>query len=69
MEKVILNVEGMTCGHCEAAVKKAVSSLNGVETVTVSLNTGKVSVEYDEKAVAIDEMKTAIEDQGYEIAE
>lgn len=36
MKKTLL-VEGMSCGHCEMAVKKAVGALEGVESVVVDL--------------------------------
>jgi len=30
MEKTVLKVEGMSCGHCKNAVEKALKSKNGV---------------------------------------
>jgi len=38
MEKIVLNVMGMSCSHCENAVKKAVSALEGVTKVDVDLS-------------------------------
>ena len=35
--KKILKVEGMTCGHCKAAVEKALKAVDGVEDAVVSL--------------------------------
>ncbi|MBK5245446.1 MAG: heavy-metal-associated domain-containing protein, partial [Eubacteriaceae bacterium] len=37
MEKLTLNVEGMSCSHCEKAVKNAVGALDGVASVDVDL--------------------------------
>ena len=69
MEKnITLNVVGMTCGHCKAAVTGALKELPGVDEVNVDLETGKVDVSFDSDKVNIDEMKEAIEDQGYDIA-
>jgi copper chaperone len=62
-----LNVEGMSCSHCENAVKKAVGELNGVENVTVDLNSKKVTVEYNAEKVSIETIKDTIEDQGYDV--
>jgi copper chaperone len=42
---IILNVSGMTCGHCEAAVGKAIKSIEGVSAVEVSRTTGTASIE------------------------
>ncbi|QSX08083.1 heavy-metal-associated domain-containing protein [Alkalibacter rhizosphaerae] len=66
MEKVILNVEGMSCSHCVAAVTKAVSALEGVANVEVSLENKTATVEYEAPAT-VDAMKAAIEDQGYDV--
>lgn len=37
IEAKTLNVEGMSCSHCENAVKKSVGALNGVKNVSVDL--------------------------------
>jgi copper chaperone len=62
-----LNVEGMSCSHCENAVKKSVGALNGVDNVTVDLKGKKVMVEYNAESINIEAIKEAIEDQGYEV--
>ena len=67
MVKEILNVEGMSCSHCENAVKNAVGALKGVENVAVDLEGKTVTVRYDPAAVALPSIKEAIEDQGYEV--
>ncbi|QPA32842.1 copper chaperone CopZ [Thermaerobacillus caldiproteolyticus] len=68
MEKVTLSVSGMSCGHCEKAVKGALEGLNGVHHVTVYLQEGKVDVEFDATKVDIAALKQAIEEQGYDVA-
>ncbi|MCH7667281.1 MAG: heavy-metal-associated domain-containing protein, partial [Acidobacteria bacterium] len=40
-------VEGMTCGGCEVAVKRAVKKLEGVDTVAASHKAGSAEVTYD----------------------
>jgi len=67
MEKVTLNVEGMSCSHCEHAVKTAVGALDGVASVEVSLAEKKVTIEYDSGKVSPDDFKLAIEDEGYDV--
>lgn len=62
-----LKVSGMTCEHCEQAVKKALESLNGVFGVEVHLDTGNVDVTYDESRVTIEMMRETIEEQGYDV--
>ncbi|MER7701804.1 heavy metal-associated domain-containing protein [Kitasatospora sp. NPDC097605] len=59
-------VAGMTCGHCEQAVGKAVSALPGVTAVRVDVPAGLVTVsaaaELDEAA-----LRAAVDDAGYEL--
>jgi copper ion binding protein len=67
-ESKTLNVNGMSCSHCENTVKKHVGALGGVDNVAVDLEAKKVTVEYDPDKVTIDIIKETIEDQGYEVA-
>ncbi|MEL4106357.1 copper chaperone CopZ [Oscillospiraceae bacterium WX1] len=67
MEKITLNVEGMSCGHCVARVEKAVTALSGVQSVAVSLEGKTVTVEFDPAVVAESAVKEAIEEQGYDV--
>ena len=67
MEKIILKVWGMECGHCKAAVQKALMGTMGVTDVNIDLPTGKVSVTYDPTAVGRDNMVAAIKNVGYEV--
>lgn len=59
-------VSGMTCGHCETAVKQEISAVPGVEEVTVDLDTKRVEV----RGSALDDaaIRAAIEEAGYEAA-
>lgn len=63
----IFNVGGMSCSHCENAVKKAVGALDGVNSVEVSLENKTVAVDYDDSKVDLKDIKEAIDDQGYEV--
>lgn len=65
MKKTIM-VEGMTCGHCQKAVKDALVELQGVNKVNVDLDTGKVSVEG--QGLEDDKLKEAIDEAGYQVA-
>ncbi|SHI18203.1 Cu+-exporting ATPase [Sporobacter termitidis DSM 10068] len=58
-------VTGMTCAACAAAVKRAVSRLEGVETSEVNIATEKMDVVYDEARLSFDTIKKAVEDAGY----
>lgn len=63
----VLKVEGMSCSHCENAVKGALNELNGVSDVEVSLKDKTVTVKYDSDLVSEESLKEAIEDAGYDV--
>lgn len=46
--------------HCQGAVQKAVSQLNGVVKAEVSLSPGSLEVEFDENVVTIDALRSAV---------
>ena len=58
-------VEGMSCGHCEAAVRDEVRRVSGVESVEVDLGAKQVVVRGDFEDAAV---RAAIDDAGYESA-
>lgn len=66
MKKILL-VEGMSCGHCEKAVKNSLGELEGVKNVSVDLGNKKVEVEGDN--LVDSKIKEAIEDAGYDVVE
>lgn len=66
-KELIITVEGMSCSHCENSIKKAVGSLNGVDSVSVDLKSKNVTVKYDPDKVDLGIITEAIEDQGYEV--
>ena len=68
MQTKSLDVKGMTCGHCKMSVEGALNKLDGVTAAEVDLGSGKVVVTYDETKISLDNMKEAVEDQGYDVA-
>ena len=65
MEKTI-KIEGMMCPHCEAHVKSALESIDGVESATPSHKDGNAVVVLT-KDVADDILKSTVEAQGYKV--
>ena len=63
-----MNIEGMMCGHCEAAVKKALEALPEVASAEVSHEKGTAVVTL-EKEIADDVLKKTVEDKDYEVVE
>ncbi|WP_191567580.1 copper chaperone CopZ [Metabacillus idriensis] len=67
MEKTILNVKGMSCGHCIKSIEGSVGKLSGVNSVKVNLDSGTVGVDFNPDEVSLDKIKEAIDDQGYDV--
>jgi copper chaperone len=61
-EKLELRVDGMTCGHCEMAVKSALESVAGPGKAQVSLPEGKAWVEGPADPAAL---IAAVAEEGY----
>ena len=61
-----ITIEGMMCGHCEATVKKALESLEGVASAQVSHDAGTAIVTLDAD-VADDILKKAVEDKDFTV--
>ncbi len=59
------DVGGMTCAACQAHVDRAVSKLDGVESVAVNLLAGSMLVDYDPAQVTPDGICTAVDRAGY----
>ncbi len=68
MKETIINVEGMVCGGCENRVKNALLTIDGVENVEASHETGIVKV-ISKEEVEESTMKEKIEDIGFEAKE
>ncbi|MDF2569209.1 MAG: copZ 1 [Sporomusa sp.] len=65
MEKHIITVEGMSCGHCKNAVEKAVKNLTGVAAAEVNLDAKTLAIEFDAAKIDLAQIKEAIEEQGF----
>ena len=64
-----ITVTGMTCGHCEAAVKEELGGLPGVSDVAVELNAGGDSPVTITSAAELDSaaIRAAVDEAGYEV--
>ena len=59
------DVGGMTCAACQAHVDRAVSKLDGIQSVAVNLLAGSMLVDYDPAQVTPDDICTAVDRAGY----
>jgi len=63
MDRITMNISGMSCGHCVGAVTRALESVEGVEVEQVAV--GKATVTYDPNTTSPARIAEAIEDEGY----
>lgn len=65
MEKKVITVEGMSCGHCKNAVEKAVRSLAGVTAAEVDLAAKTLTVEFEDAKTNLAAIKAAVAEEGF----
>lgn len=65
MNKTI-KIEGMHCGHCEARIKKALESIDGVNEVNADSKSGTAQVVLSE-SVDNAVLTEAVEDLGFSV--
>jgi len=63
MTTLELEIEGMSCGHCVAAVSEALGDLPGVQVNHVRMGAAEVS--YNPDNVSPEQIVLAVEDAGY----
>jgi copper chaperone len=64
MERLTLNISGMSCGHCVARVTGALQGLDGVDVQNVQI--GAATVAYDPARTTAGQIERAVEDAGYD---
>jgi copper chaperone CopZ len=65
MTEIKIKIEGMMCGHCQASVTKAISSVGGVSAVKVDLADNQATITYDPKKTNVNAINAVIVDAGY----
>lgn len=64
-ERMLLTIEGMSCGHCVRAVDQALKGLPGVQVEQVEF--GSAVVAYDPAAVTPEQVEAAVSEEGYTV--
>lgn len=62
LEKVALQIDGMSCGHCVAGVKKALDVVEGAQ-----VEIGSASVAFDPARASLQQIARAVEEAGYAV--
>lgn len=63
----VFTVTGMTCGHCEAAVIRAIRRLDA--QARISIDRGRNRVEVVQSSQPRETLARAIRDEGYDVGE
>jgi copper ion binding protein len=66
MKMVKIKIQGMTCEHCVRAVTRALSGVEGVTNVKVSLEKNEAVFDTSGQ-VDMEKIKKAIEEEGYKL--
>lgn len=66
MKEITLQIEGMMCTHCEAAVKKCLEAFPEVEEAAVSHEQGTAVLKLSGEP-QLDSMKKALDELGYPV--
>ena len=67
IQKINVEIEGMTCNACENHVNHAVNELSGIVDVNTSYTKGNTIVEFDDTQTNILEIEEAINSTGYTV--
>jgi copper chaperone len=65
MNRITMNIGGMSCGHCVGAVTKALKAIDGVDVEQVAI--GKATVTYDSSATSPERIAEALAGEGYPV--
>ena len=65
MQKVILNIKGMSCSACSNSLEKYLNKQNGIINATVNLVLSQASIEYTDD-LSIEDLNKFISDAGFE---
>lgn len=63
--KKVLRITGMTCAACSSSIEKVLSKKKGVKNAVVNLATEKLTIDYDDDILSIEQIEGFITKLGY----
>lgn len=69
LEQVSVLAKGLCCSCCQSNIQKAVSKLSGVASVSVDSSNETILVQFDSKQTTIEQIKTVIQEAGFEVVD
>jgi copper chaperone len=67
METIAFEVRGITCNGCVSSVSRVLKAVPGVADANVTLVPGRATVTFDEAKASVAQLRSAIEDAGYDV--
>ena len=64
-----MNLPDISCEHCERTITNALTALDGIESVRVSIPARRVQVSYKPDLVSTDRMREVLAEEDYPVAE
>ncbi|NLD26935.1 MAG: heavy-metal-associated domain-containing protein [Acholeplasmataceae bacterium] len=65
--KTTLQLETLACPTCAQKIEKVLSKSEGIQSATMAFALSRVTVEYDEAKINVEEMKKIINKLGYRV--
>jgi copper chaperone len=65
VDQIVLSIDGMTCGHCVAAVRKELAAVGGVTVDDVAI--GTASLTFDPGITSVERIAEAVDRAGYTV--
>lgn len=65
---IVLNVPDISCAHCKSTIEGALGNLAGIVKVEVDIADRTVELDTNPEVVSLDQIITALEEVGYEVA-
>jgi len=65
MATVTLIAPDISCGKCKQNIERDLSSARGVRRVDVAVEPKRITIDYDESATGVDELRAALSHIGY----
>ncbi|MFQ5652867.1 MAG: cation transporter [bacterium] len=69
VQKVTLEVHGMTCAGCEFNVESAVKKIDGVARVKADYANGSADIEYDPEKASVEQLVEAVNGVGFKASQ
>ena len=65
MQIELMTVTGLTCSACADALGRALLAVDGVNSASVSLSTGRATVQFESQKITIDDLALVVLQAGY----